>query len=484
MLRRALATLIGPVTALGIVAATASPAHALKVCDSSVLPCIQAVDDMYTTTFNTQLKVTNAALGVMANDSGGSTTHVIDADPASFPGGATINVNSDGTFTYTPDKSNPFSGIDTFGYTISDNGQTDSATVTVNVNAIVGNDTYSVAENHHLVVPAPGVLGNDAGFDPSSLVFDPLSAHHVTIFPDGNGTDGSFDYMPPHNFSGIDTFHYHFTDLDFPPDHTYTGTVTIHVNAPPPPPKPKPTGYWMVGGAGTVYAFGQVRNYGNAPTNVATHIEPTPTRLGYWVLDAYGRVWGFGNAHVFGRQPILRNGEFARSISSTPSGNGYWIFTDHGRVFPRGDAVSFGDMSRVALNAPIIGSATTPTGHGYYMVATDGGIFAFGDAHFHGSMGGTHLNQPVNGLVPTKDNRGYWLVASDGGIFAFGDANFHGSMGGSRLNRPIIGMVRYGNGYLMVSSDGGIFDFSNLPFVGSLGNNPPPVPIVGVASGG
>jgi Big-like domain-containing protein len=494
MLRRALATLIGPVMAFAVLAVTASPAHALHVCDSSTLPCIQAVPDTYTTTFNTQLKVTSAALGVMANDFGGITTKVTDVNSPSFPGGATVNVNTDGTFTYTPDKNNPFSGIDTFDYTISDNGQTDTATVTVNVNAIVTNDSYSVLENHKLVVPAPGVLKNDAGFGDSSLVFGcgievqpncnpgPVSAHGVTVFADGNGSDGSFDYTPPHNFVGTDTFHYQFDDIDG--DKTYTGTVTIHVIAPPPPPPAKPTGYWMVGGTGIVYAFGQVRNYGNAPTNVATHIEPTPSRKGYWVLDAYGRVFAFGDAHVFGSPPGLRRGEFARSISSTRTGNGYWIFTDHGRVFPRGDARSFGDMSQVALNAPIIGSATTPTGAGYYMVATDGGIFSFGDAHFYGSMGGTHLNQPVNGLVPTLDNLGYWLVASDGGIFAFGDARFHGSMGGSRLNRPIIGMVRYGDGYLMVSSDGGIFDFSNLPFSGSLGNNPPPVPIVGVASGG
>ena len=483
MLRRALATLIGVSTACALLVGAAAPAHALHVCDSSTLPCIQAVPDTYATKFNTKLSIP-ANLGVMVNDFGGATTHVdtLNSDTQSF-NGATVNLSADGSFTYTPDKNNPYSGIDTFDYTITEtNGDSDFATVTVNVNPIITNDAYNVAENHKLVVAAPGVLGNDAGYDAFSLTFDPMSAHHVTIFDDGNG---SFDYTPPHNFFGTDTFHYKVDDIDG--DKTYTGTVTINVIPPvppPPPPKPKPTGYWMVGGTGIVYAFGQVRKYGNAPTNAATHIEPTPSRLGYWVLDAYGRVFAFGDARVFGRPPALRNGEFARSISSTPTGNGYWIFTDHGRVFARGGARSFGDMSRVALNAPIIGSATTPTGRGYYMVATDGGIFSFGDAHFYGSMGGTHLNQPVNGLVPTKDNRGYWLVASDGGIFAFGDARFHGSMGGSRLNRPIIGMVRYGIGYLMVSSDGGIFNFSNLPFVGSLGNNPPPVPIVGVASGG
>jgi hypothetical protein len=471
MLRRALAIVIGSTTAFTVLAGAAVPAHALLPCSSF---CPVANDDARSTSFNTKLTV--AAPGVLANDAGDATTRVIDYDTQSFEG-ATVVVHDDGSFTYTPD--NTISGVDEFGYTIEDGSGTSDATVTVTVKPILKADAYSVSENHKLVVAAPGVLGNDLGFDAFTIQIDTSSAHHAAIFDNG---DGAFEYMPAHNFVGTDTFHYKVDDLDN--INTYTGTVTVTVKGVAPPPPPKPTGYWMVGATGIVYAFGQVHKYGNAPTNAATHIEGTPSRRGYWVLDAYGRVFAFGDAHVFGRVPNLRPGEFARSLSSTPTGNGYWIFTDRGRVFARGAARSFGDMSRVTLQGPVIGSSATPTGRGYYMVATDGGIFSFGDARFYGSMGGTHLNQPVNGLVPTSNNRGYWLVASDGGIFAFGNARFRGSMGSTHLNRPIIGMVRYGIGYLMVSSDGGIFAFSNLPFAGSLGNNPPPVPIVGVASGG
>jgi hypothetical protein len=480
MLRRALVTVVGLTTAFAVLAGTAAPAYAVHFCDSSILPCITAVADTYAATFNQKLTV-DTAHGVLVNDSGGPGTQVdlLNSDTESF-NGAAVALHTDGSFTYTPDKTNPYSGIDTFDYWIKEtNGDSDFATVTVNVKAVVANNAYSVDANHKLTVLAPGVFSNDLGVDRFTLVFDAMSAHHVVIFDDG---DGAFDYTPPRGFVGTDTFKYRVDDIDG--DFTYTGTVTITVKGVAPPPPPKPTGYWMVGATGTVYAFGQVRNYGNAPTNAATHIEPTPSRRGYWVLDAYGRVFARGDAHVFGQVPNLRPGEFARSLSSTPTGNGYWIFTDRGRVFARGGAKDFGDMSRVALKGPVIGSSATPTGRGYYMVATDGGIFSFGDARFYGSMGAARLNQPVNGLVPTANNRGYWLVASDGGIFAFGNARFRGSMGSTHLNRPIIGMVRYGTGYLMVSSDGGIFNFSNLPFAGSLGNNPPPVPIVGVASGG
>ena len=238
-------------------------------------------------------------------------------------------------------------------------------------------------------------------------------------------------------------------------------------------------GYWMAGATGVVYGFGDLANFGSAPTANVVHIEPTPSRNGYWILNRSGQVFAFGDAPALGSAVT---GESASSMSSTPSGHGYWVFTDRGRVIPRGDAHFYGDLVGRPLNQPIIGSIATPTGHGYFMVATDGGIFAFGDARFRGSMGNRHLNKPVNGLVPTPTNLGYWLVASDGGIFSFGDAGFHGSMGGTALNKAVVGMVRYGNGYLMVGADGGIFDFSDKPFLGSLAGRSLPAPIVSVAS--
>jgi hypothetical protein len=248
------------------------------------------------------------------------------------------------------------------------------------------------------------------------------------------------------------------------------------------PAPPPPAGYWMVGAAGSVYAFGVDAWLGNARTAGVTHFEPTPSRRGYWIVNRAGQVYAFGDAPALGNAGALGAGETVSSLSATPSGKGYWLFTSRGRALRFGDAHFYGDLSALRLNRPVIGSVATPSGHGYFMVASDGGIFSFGDAAFVGSMGGTRLNKPVNGLVPTATNRGYWLVASDGGIFAFGDAGFRGSMGGTRLNKPVVGMVRYGNGYLMVGADGGIFDFSDKPFLGSLAGTPLAFPIVSVAS--
>ena len=247
------------------------------------------------------------------------------------------------------------------------------------------------------------------------------------------------------------------------------------------------SGYWMVGGDGRVYAFGDALALGDASSHLAdaaaVDVEPIPSGLGYWIVDAAGRVYALGGARHLGspESAELVAGEVVTSLSSTPTGDGYWVFTSRGRVLSFGDAGHFGDMASTALNAPVVDSSPTPSGRGYYMVAADGGIFAFGDARFVGSMGGRRLNAPVQSVVPDPDGAGYWLVASDGGVFAF-QAGFRGSMGSTALNRHVTGMVPFGNGYLMVAADGGIFNFSDRPFSGSLGANAPAHPIVAVAA--
>jgi hypothetical protein len=238
-------------------------------------------------------------------------------------------------------------------------------------------------------------------------------------------------------------------------------------------------GYWMMAARGSIYPFGQAKNFGTVA--YATAIAPRLDGTGYRVTTAAGTVAGFGTAASHGGRPRLRLFEIVTTIAATRSGNGYWLFTNLGRAFAYGDAHFYGDMSHVHLNAPIVASSATATGHGYYMVGRDGGIFAFGDAEFHGSTGNLRLNKPIVGIAPTSDNEGYWLVGADGGVFAF-HAPFRGSMGGRRLNKPVVGMVAYGNGYLMVASDGGVFTFSNKPFLGSLAGHPPASPVITIVA--
>ena len=92
-------------------------------------------------------------------------------------------------------------------------------------------DAYSTAEDTHLTVAAPGVLGNDT--DPDG---DSLSAVVVSGPAHGSlnlNADGGFTYTPAANFNGTDTFTYQAGDGTAQSNPaTVTMTVT-RVNDPP-----------------------------------------------------------------------------------------------------------------------------------------------------------------------------------------------------------------------------------------------------------
>src|SRR5213075_2844061 len=196
-------------------------------------------DDSYTTPEDTTLTVT--APGVLANDTD------VDADPltailVSSPAHGTLNLNSDGSFTYSPALN--YNGPDSFTYKAND-GQVDSptnATVSITVTpvndppgtsgGIVADDSYTTPEDTTLIVAAPGVLANDTDVDA-----DPLTAILVNGPTHGTLTlnsDGSFTYSPALNYNGPDSFTYKANDgqADSPTNATVSITVTP-VNDPP-----------------------------------------------------------------------------------------------------------------------------------------------------------------------------------------------------------------------------------------------------------
>ena len=202
--------------------------------------------------------------------------------------------------------------------------------------------------------------------------------------------------------------------------------------------------------------------------------NPAPNPLaasapGYWLLGGDGGVFAFGEAQFFGSTGGITLNKPAVAMAATPDGKGYWFAATDGGVFAFGSAGFFGSTGSIRLNEPIVGMAPTPSGQGYWLVARDGGIFAFGDAGFHGSTGGIKLNQPIVGMAPTHSGNGYWLVAADGGIFAFGDAAFAGSAGDGRLPSPVVDLAvtPTGNGYWLLAENGGIYAFGDAPYRGS-----------------
>jgi hypothetical protein len=86
------------------------------------------------------------------------------------------------------------------------------------------NDSYSVLQDHTLLVAAPGVLANDS--DSNGLLLTAalatLPAHGTLVL----NVDGSFSYIPASGFYGTDSFAYRATD---PLVGSDTATVTIQV---------------------------------------------------------------------------------------------------------------------------------------------------------------------------------------------------------------------------------------------------------------
>jgi VCBS repeat-containing protein len=143
----------------------------------------------------------------------------------SGPAHGTLILNANGSFNYAPAAG--YNGPDSFSYKAND-GFADSAPATVSLTVIAADnnapvamaDSYSTDEDAVLVVPAPGVSGNDTDVDG-----DALTALLGTLTLNA---EGSFTYTPAENYNGSDSFTYKANDglADSAP-----ATVSLTVNA-------------------------------------------------------------------------------------------------------------------------------------------------------------------------------------------------------------------------------------------------------------
>jgi hypothetical protein len=174
-----------------------------------------------------------AAPGVLGNDTGGAVAALLVSGPSA--GTLVGGLGSDGSFTYQPNPN--FSGSDQFSYVANDglggpNSNVATATITVTpVNdapAAVA-DGYDAFAGAHLLVAAPGVLGNDTDVDGDVLqvgVVGTPTAGSVTF-----NTDGSFDFDATALTAGtVATFDYDACD---PSPVCSTAIVTVTVVAAP-----------------------------------------------------------------------------------------------------------------------------------------------------------------------------------------------------------------------------------------------------------
>ncbi len=116
---------------------------------------------------------------------------------------------------------------------LANNSDRERTKATPNRAPVANEDSYVTREDNPLVVPAPGVLADDADADA-----DPLQLARVVEATSGgalaSGRDGSFRYEPSSNFNGADAFTYSATDGTA---ESNVATVTIVVRAVNDPPE-------------------------------------------------------------------------------------------------------------------------------------------------------------------------------------------------------------------------------------------------------
>jgi VCBS repeat-containing protein len=211
--------------------------------DSFTYKANDGTDDSNTATVNITVNSVNDA--PVANDDTESTdedadlnanvlTNDTDADGDALtaievagPANGTLTLNSDGSYTYTPDPD--YNGPDSFTYKAND-GTDDSNTATVNITVnpvndapVANDDTESTDEDTDLNA---NVLTNDTDADG-----DALTAIEVTGPANGTltlGSDGAYTYTPDPDYNGPDSFTYKANDGTA---DSNTATVNITVNS-------------------------------------------------------------------------------------------------------------------------------------------------------------------------------------------------------------------------------------------------------------
>lgn len=173
----------------------------------------RANDDGLQTAEDTAVSVANP--GVLGNDTDpdGDRLKVFGAGAENGPSNGTLSINEDGGLVYKP-RAN-FNGADTFSYKATDGSLTDTATVTVRVNAVNDapvsrSDSYQTRKNTRKVVSSPGVLRNDYDPDGGPLTIAGHSQStkgQVRMF-----ASGGFWFSPNKDFTGRTYFKYWVRD--------------------------------------------------------------------------------------------------------------------------------------------------------------------------------------------------------------------------------------------------------------------------------
>ncbi|MFP3426877.1 Ig-like domain-containing protein, partial [Pseudoalteromonas sp. SIMBA_162] len=189
-----------------------------------------AQNDAYQFSRNSLFSV-SAESGLLANDFNIETGELtVNTTPVTVPQNGTLNLNSDGSFTYQPNAD--FSGVDSFSYSISNvQGLTATAQVTLSES---GNNTFPEASDDQFTIAEDSsatqlnVLANDTDADGDTITLFNVNS----TLGSASIVNGQIEYTPPANFSGQTVLTYSITDgyeNGSPGEKDSTASVTIIV---------------------------------------------------------------------------------------------------------------------------------------------------------------------------------------------------------------------------------------------------------------
>ena len=189
-----------------------------------------AQNDAYQFSRNSLFSV-SAESGLLANDFNIETGELtVNTTPVTVPQNGTLNLNSDGSFTYQPNAD--FSGVDSFSYSIS-NVQGLAATAQVTLSES-GNNTFPEASDDQFTIAEDSsatqlnVLANDTDADGDTITLFNVNS----TLGSASIVNGQIEYTPPANFSGQTVLTYSITDgyeNGSPGEKDSTASVTIIV---------------------------------------------------------------------------------------------------------------------------------------------------------------------------------------------------------------------------------------------------------------
>ena len=166
------------------------------------------------------------------------------------PATGTLEVNADGSFTYTPEAD--YSGTVSFSYVLTDGSEVldDATPVTIEVESvpdaprIVDEPSYGVEEDTLFTADTVddcsaatagllcAVTDPDVGDELTVSLLDTVEPEHAVAFE--LNADGTFSYQPEENYTGFDVFQYRVIDSGFLVSDYITVTLSVSPQNDPP----------------------------------------------------------------------------------------------------------------------------------------------------------------------------------------------------------------------------------------------------------